>query len=105
MLVGWRVLPRIGVRTEKGFDERIKKLADYAERDHNAKSQGTKGRRPSPLKCSKCGRDMQRGDYSSTYPVEVDRCLTCGMVWFEKDELETFQYMLETKGVVPEGWE
>ncbi len=105
MLVGWRMLPRIGVRTERGFDERIKKLAEYAERDHRAKSHGTKGRRISPLKCPKCGRDMQRGDYSGTYPVEVDRCVMCGMVWFEQDELETFQYMLETKGVVPEGWE
>jgi heat shock protein HtpX len=105
MLVGWRILPRIGVRTERGFDERIKKLAEYAERDHRAKSHGIQGRRISPLKCPKCGRDMQRGDYSGTYPVEVDRCLMCGMVWFEQDELETFQYMLETKGVVPEGWE
>jgi len=105
MLVGWRMLPRIGVRTEKGFDERIEKLAAYAERDHPAKARETKGRRLSPFKCPRCGKEMQRGDYSDTYPVEVDRCSACGMVWFDKDELETFQYMLEKKGVVPEGWD
>jgi Zn-finger nucleic acid-binding protein len=104
-LVGWRMLPRIGVRTERGFGDRIRRLAEYAERDHGAKSKVGMVRRISPLKCPKCGREMQRCDYSGTYPVEVDRCLMCGMIWFEQDELETFQYMLETKGVVPEGWE
>ncbi len=105
VLVNWRMLPRIGVRTEKGFDERTRRLAEYAERDHCTKSGEAKGCMASPFKCPKCGRDMRRGDYSGTYPVEVDKCLVCGMVWFERDELETFQYMLETKGVVPEGWE
>jgi heat shock protein HtpX len=105
VLVGWRALPRIGLRTEKGFSARIKKLAEYAERDHGAKSQAAAGSGISPLKCPKCGGAMKRGDYSDAYPVEVDKCLTCGMIWFDRDELETFQYMLETKGIVPEGWE
>jgi heat shock protein HtpX len=105
VLVGWRQLPLIGMRTEKGFDERAKKIAEYAERDKEARLLDHGKQRASPLKCPKCGRDMQRSLYSAVYPVEVDKCLMCGAVWFEKGELEAFQYMLETKGVIPEGWD
>jgi Zn-finger nucleic acid-binding protein len=48
---------------------------------------------------------MHRGNYSAAYPVEVDKCLMCSLVWFDKGELEAFQYMLETKGVIPDGWD
>jgi Zn-finger nucleic acid-binding protein len=105
VLIKWRQLPRIGLRTEKGFDERIKKLAEYAEKDKDARRRDSKNRGTSPLKCPKCARGMYRGDYSEAYPVEVDKCLACSLVWFDKDELEMFQYMLETKGVTPDGWD
>jgi heat shock protein HtpX len=101
-LVRWKKLPRIGMRTEKGFDERIKKLALHAERDG---LRGDRDRRVSPLACPKCGGKMYRGRYSVTYPVEVDKCLMCSLIWFDRDEIEMFQYLLETKGVIPDGWD
>ena len=105
VLLKWKQLPRISVRTEKGFDERIKKLAEYSERDRDARRQDLKNRTVSPLKCPKCARNMYRGDYSAALPVEVDKCLICSLVWFDKDELEIFQYMLESKHVAPDGWD
>jgi Zn-finger nucleic acid-binding protein len=105
VLVRWRKLVRIGIRTEKGFDDRVKKVAELAERDREARLTEYKTRTDSPLSCPKCGRGMHRSEYSGVYPVVVDKCLMCSLVWFEKDELETFQYMLETKGVIPDGWD
>jgi heat shock protein HtpX len=105
VLVGWRQLPRIGVRTERGFDDRVRKLARYAEKDRAARARRSTARRISPFKCPGCGSTMERGDYSAVYPVEVDRCMMCGLIWFDKNELELFQYMLESKGIIPDGWD
>lgn len=48
--------------------------------------------------CPRCGNTrikMIRGFYSLAYPVEVDRCVQCQFVWFDSDELEILQYLIE----------
>ena len=36
-----------------------------------------------------------RGHYDYQYAVEVDRCLICDLIWFEKNELEALQVLTE----------
>ena len=38
---------------------------------------------------------MMRRHYDYDYAVEVDRCLTCDLIWFERDELEALQILVE----------
>jgi hypothetical protein len=38
---------------------------------------------------------MNRTFYSIAYLVELDRCSYCGISWFENDELEILQCMID----------
>ena len=111
-LVRTALLPRIIARTgRKGpCSGRIKALArtvlqeNRARRVHRAVS-----RHAVPaLPCPKCSNPMYRGFYSLGYLVEVDRCSNCGITWFDRDELQILQCMIEHRLVpesanVPEG--
>ena len=45
--------------------------------------------------CPQCRKKMIRGFYSYGYPIQIDRCDSCGQVWFDKNELEILQYLSE----------
>jgi heat shock protein HtpX len=50
------------------------------------------------IACPACldpNKRMTRRFVSPLYPVEIDRCKTCGRVWFDKDELEVLQCLYE----------
>lgn len=47
--------------------------------------------------CPKCKRKMHRQFFVYSYPVEVDRCINCSGVWFDKYELEILQYIYENR--------
>ena len=38
---------------------------------------------------------MFRQFYNLAYPIEVDRCIQCSRVWFDRDELEILQFLVE----------
>jgi len=38
---------------------------------------------------------MMRRHYSYEYAVEIDHCARCDLTWFEKDELEALQILVE----------
>ena len=38
---------------------------------------------------------MMRRHYSYEYAVEIDYCSLCDLTWFEKDELEALQVLVE----------
>ena len=40
---------------------------------------------------------MMRRFYSLAYLIEIDRCTYCGLTWFDKDELEMLQCVIENK--------
>lgn len=97
VLVEKKALNKVLIREERGFSPEIIKLAKLADRkvcqikDKNLwESQ--------EINCPKCGRHMMRGFYSLAYTIEVDRCPGCGLIWFDKDELEMLQYLFEEKG-------
>jgi Zn-finger nucleic acid-binding protein len=44
---------------------------------------------------------MSRGFYSQAHLIEVDRCSFCGITWFDHDELEMLQCLIENR-IVPD---
>lgn len=51
------------------------------------------------LRCPSCSKPMDRRLYSYLYPVVLDSCLRCRVDWFDPDELEILQAMIETLDV------
>lgn len=49
------------------------------------------------IPCPKCGRVMFRTFYSYAYLIEIDRCSVCRLTWFDVDELEMLQCLIEHK--------
>jgi len=86
---------RIIVRREQGFGEEVKRQAKLVLAD------AQKGLLSMPkfhheLSCPKCGGIMARHFYSYAYLVEVDTCYSCQVTWYDKNELEIIQYLIES---------
>jgi len=90
---------RIIARREMGFTDAQERLADQvtAEGNERRKTANRKrGQIPANLiACPLCQRTMFRRFYSYAYAVEVDACTVCGATWFDKDELEVLQILVE----------
>jgi heat shock protein HtpX len=90
-------LPRIFVRQEKGFTERVERIASLIRTEAGEKrphfslmfNVGRKRR------CPRCGKTMAHKFYSYAYHVEIDECAECRVIWFDADELETLQCLIE----------
>ncbi len=50
---------------------------------------------PDRLTCPTCGEKMTRTLYNYEYAIEVDRCYICKQTWFDADELEILQAMVQ----------
>jgi Zn-finger nucleic acid-binding protein len=93
-------LPRIFVRQERGFTERVERLASLIRTE----AKKTRPRFSLMLdvsrtrRCPKCGKDMSHKFYSYAYHVEIDECAKCRVTWFDADELETLQRLIEMEG-------
>jgi heat shock protein HtpX len=110
VLVATGKLPRIIARQEQPCTERVMKLAravitDNQRKKAAAKVAGVKPAYKSGINCSKCGNPMFRTFYSSAYLLEIDRCGVCRLTWFDRDELEMLQCLLENKVAVKIGLE
>ncbi len=97
-------IPRILARTgrERPCSERITSLAKtvvtenqlaYSRQKLNA---GARNAVPC-LPCPKCANPMYRGFYSQAYLIEIDRCSFCGVTWFDQNELEMLQCLIESR--------
>ena len=49
------------------------------------------------MTCPSCGYRLAARPYSYQYFMSVDKCLACGKVWFDADELEILQILVEKK--------
>jgi len=94
-LVDRRKMTRISLRTEKGFSERLARLAELTQKNGEARRNERARPEPSPFNCPNCSSEMRRSFYTYQYLVEVDKCTRCTMVWLDKDELEIIQYLIE----------
>jgi len=99
-----RLIARTG--RDRPCTERLNSLARTVLRKNQARNIYRKvadqGAGPVPLlPCPKCKHPMYRGFYSSAHLVEVDRCGGCEITWFDQDELEMLQCMIENR-LLPE---
>lgn len=95
-------LPRIFARQSSKFGKRLQALARAVALDNQKKVELMRKRQrldemKSVLKCPKCGRLMFRTFYSMGYPIVIDKCNSCEIVWLDTDELEILQYLIENK--------
>jgi heat shock protein HtpX len=100
-------VPRIIARTgiDRPCTERVTALARATLRENQSRNiyQRIESKRTQTvplLPCPKCKNPMSRGFYSQAHLIEVDRCNNCGITWFDKDELEMLQCMIENR-IVP----
>lgn len=111
ILVGTDKIPRIIARREVPCTDRLKSLAKAVLTDNQRKTtisklRGADTKTKSFLPCPKCKRVMFRTFYSLAYLIEIDRCGICGLTWFDTDELEILQCLIENKitsniGILP----
>jgi heat shock protein HtpX len=102
LLVNDKKMPRIIARKDVKCSERIKALARAMQELNHKKGYAridADNRAIPLLKCPECGKKMRRVFYTYTYLVEVDRCSSCGVTWFDHDELEILQCMIDNKMV------
>jgi heat shock protein HtpX len=90
-------IARIILRREIGFDDRIERLARLTQKSGPEKARKVTHMTATPLRCPKCGGKMLRNFYTLAYFIEIDRCFRCDLVWFDKDELDILQYLIENK--------
>jgi Zn-finger nucleic acid-binding protein len=94
--------PQVGkllARREAAFSDEQRRLADLLSaggdrlRREAILARGRSG--VTPIACPRCSAPMMRRHYSYEHAVEVDRCVACDLIWFEKDELEALQILVE----------
>ena len=93
-------IKRIIIREDIAFSERVIRIAESFKDDMGRLRVNKINRDPATLlPCPKCFNvnkiRMNRVFYTEAYQIEVDRCYFCGLYWFEKDELEVLQYLIE----------
>jgi heat shock protein HtpX len=87
-------ITRIISRREQGFsDEAIRQAKIVEEMAKTLATQKVKIKLD--RNCPKCERKMFKTFYTLAYPIEVDRCFDCNLVWFDENELEILQYLIE----------
>jgi Zn-finger nucleic acid-binding protein len=96
MLTDETMLQRFLIRREKKFSPRIMKLAEQTQKDGIGMLRAKQALQ-SDLKCPACANPMIRSFQTPAYLVQTDKCVPCKLVWFDKDELEIFQYLVENK--------
>jgi Zn-finger nucleic acid-binding protein len=98
-LISENDIQRIIIRREVGFSDKIKRIAEGLWREEHSGRWQVIDRAPETLlSCPKCRHPkakMLRMFYTEVYRVEVDKCFTCGLIWFDGDELEVLQYLIE----------
>jgi heat shock protein HtpX len=91
-------IPRIIVRQDKEIPERIRCMAQTTLKENQVKQvlKNNFGKKSSQfINCPKCKSRMMRSFYSYGYLIELDKCAICNMTWFDRDELEMLQCMID----------
>ncbi len=89
---------RIIARREVGFAEDILRKTEAFKKEHVLDPAAPKKksvRNDERLTCPACGCPMRARPYNYQYFIPVDKCLSCGRIWFDADELEILQVLIE----------
>jgi heat shock protein HtpX len=98
-LVDQGLMERIIVRREVGFSaDLVAKAAAFLESDSGLieKKAGTEAA-AGRLFCPACGWRMVPRPFSYQDFLPVDKCLSCQKIWFDADELEILQVLIEER--------
>lgn len=95
ILISLERLKRILIRENRVFSEETVRRAQLIE-----KTAATLPPRPAvkiekAIVCPRCEKEMERRFYSLPWPVEVDWCLPCGLLWLDHETLEILQYLAQ----------
>jgi len=99
-LVDAASVDRILLRKEFKFSAALlAKARDFREKflTNPLKKQRARDKEFVPLACPNCGYRMMPRPYNYQYFIPVDKCLSCYKIWFDADELEILQILVEKK--------
>jgi len=106
-LVEGEFVDRILDRTEVGFSDDLRAKAEaFRERflSNPIKTMKINDRSEAHPACPGCGYKMAPRPFNYQYFVPVAKCLSCGRIWFDADELEILQILVEeAKARPPDG--
>lgn len=93
-------IQRIIIRHEVGFSDKVKRIAEGIQKEDKSGVFKVINRDPKTLltcpKCQQSHAKMMRMFYTEAYHVEIDKCFKCGLIWFDTDELEVLQHLIES---------
>ena len=95
-LVNADIMERILSRKEMKFSEElIKKAHDFKKQFllNPIKTKNLKGAQS--ISCPNCGSKMLPRPYNYQYFIPIDRCMNCNKIWFDADEMEILQILIE----------
>jgi len=99
-LVDAASVDRIVARREMDFSEPLREKArrfKEAVVRNPLRRQKIESALAADVPCPSCGYRLAARPYNYQYFVPVDKCLSCGKIWFDADELETLQILIEDR--------
>jgi len=97
-LIDAALMERIIARKEVAFSDHLKaKAKDFEENflfDPVLRKKIHADKLPK-ITCPSCGEKMRPRPYNYQYVIPVDKCLHCHKIWFDADELEILQILIE----------
>ncbi len=99
-LVDMATIDRIIARKEITFSENLlEKARAFREKValNPLKKQKINPDRAGAIACPACGYRMVARPYNYQYFIPVDKCLSCSRIWFDSDELEILQALIENR--------
>ena len=97
-LIDSALVDRIVARKEMAFSKKLMEKARVFRDEYMLNPTQTKKINPdvSPkIYCPNCGSQMLLRAYNYYYVIPVDKCLSCHKVWFDSDEMEVLQILIE----------
>jgi len=99
-LVPSRLVDRIIARKELNFSEALRDKARAFREEFMSNPLQTRKitlEHPPDATCPDCGSRMLPRPYNYQYIIPVDKCLVCYKTWFDTDELEILQILIEDR--------
>jgi len=97
-LVETQAMERILARREFTFSPELVKKAEVFKQQfltNPIKAQKQKDKETPPVFCPSCGYRMVSRPYNYQFFLPVEKCLSCAKIWFDADELEMLQILIE----------
>jgi len=91
-----RIVARREVAFSDALREKARRFRDRVVRNP-LKRQKIEDALGAAIPCPNCGYRMVARPYNYQYFVPVDKCLSCSRIWFDSDELEILQILIEDR--------